>query len=782
MSAEEFKSTGSTDITTMMQAAVPSFNVNDQPINDASTLVRPANLRGLAPDHTLILVNGKRRHRSAVITFLGGQISDGAQGPDISVIPSVALKQVEVLRDGAAAQYGSDAIAGVINFALKDDAEGGLVEFNKGQYYEGDGATTMVAGNVGLPLTDQGFVNLSLEYRTADPTSRSVQRDDAAALINNGNTFVEDPAQVWGSPEIKGDLKFFANAGLELDQNSEAYLFGNYARREVEGGFYFRNPHNRGGVNDGGTNDSGEQLLLVADLTPDLSGNCPTDIAVGSNVLENPVYINQVANNPDCFAFNELFPGGFTPKFGGIVTDASLVVGTRGELDNELNYDVSGAYGTNEIDYAISNTINPSLGPDTPTSFNPGRYIQTEASFNIDINKYIDIGGNEPLFLAGGIEYRYEAFEAIAGDPKSYEVGPLAAQGFGIGSNGFPGLAARFQGKNSRNSAALYIDSEYFFSDDFMVGAAIRYEDFSDFGDTTKGKLSARYQLNETVAIRGAIATGFKAPTIGQSNVRNVTTAFSATGLVDRATLPPSDPISIQKGATPLQPEESTSYSVGWVGEFENRISTTSGITLTQADINALLAQGVTDASSFSEVSFFTNDFATLTQGIDVVANYSMEMLGGDTVFSFAGNWTDTEVDDVKTFDVNGEQVQNISPTRIRMIEDNLPEYRFSLPGNHTNGDWRVLTRLNYFSDIFEDHIYAGLPIEEVGAEYTVDFEVGYHINESFIMTLGARNAFDNLPDENVLYDTEVAGSKYPTTSPIGINGGFYYLKGVYTF
>ncbi|WP_348676498.1 TonB-dependent receptor plug domain-containing protein [Alteromonas australica] len=265
------------------------------------------------------------------------QISDGAQGADISVIPSVALKQVEVLRDGAAAQYGSDAIAGVINFALKDDAEGGLVEFNKGQYYEGDGATTMVAGNVGLPLTDQGFVNLSLEYRTADPTSRSVQRDDAAALINNGNTFVEDPAQVWGSPEIKGDLKFFANAGLELDQNSEAYLFGNYARREVEGGFYFRNPHNRGGVNDGGTNDSGEQLLLVADLTPDLSGNCPTDIAVGSNVLENPVYINQVANNPDCFAFNELFPGGFTPKFGGIVTDASLVVGTRGELDNELN-------------------------------------------------------------------------------------------------------------------------------------------------------------------------------------------------------------------------------------------------------------------------------------------------------------------------------------------------------------------------------------------------------------------------------------------------------------
>lgn len=797
ISADEFKSQGSTDITTMMQAAVPSFNVNDQPINDASTLVRPANLRGLAPDHTLILVNGKRRHRSAVITFLGGQISDGAQGPDISTIPSVALKQVEVLRDGAAAQYGSDAIAGVINFALKDDSEGGSIEFNTGQYFEGDGDSTQIAGNIGLPFTERGFANFSVEYRESDPTSRSVQRDDAAALIAGGNTFVADPAQVWGSPEIKSDLKFFANLGLELSDNSEAYLFGNFAKREVEGGFYFRNPHNRGGVNDGGTNADGEQLLLVGDLTGDMSGNCPTDIVVGSNVLTNQRYIDLVANNPDCFAFNELLPGGFTPKFGGIVTDASLAVGTKGELDNGMTYDVSSYYGSNEIEYAISNTINPSLGPDTPRDFKPGTYIQEEASFNIDLSKEISVDFAESLYVSGGFEYRYESFEAIAGDPQSYEVGPLASQGFGIGSNGFPGLAARFQGKNSRNSMGLYLDSEAYITDDFMIGAAIRYEDFTDFGNTTKGKISARYQMSDSLAVRGAVATGFKAPTIGQSNVRNVTTAFSPAGLVDRATLPPSDPIAIQKGATPLQPEESTSYSFGIVGEFDNglfvtvdyfnievedRISTTSGIQLTDADITALLAQGVTDASSFSEVSFFTNDFATSTQGIDVVANYSADMLGGETLFSLAANWTDTEVDDVKTFNVGGEQVQNISATRIRMIEDNLPEYRYSLTANHTNGDLRALVRLNYFGEIFEDHIDAGLPIEEVGAEYTVDFELGYTFTESLTLTLGARNAFDNTPDENTLYDTEVAGSQYPTTSPIGINGGFYYLKGVYTF
>jgi len=809
ISADEFKAQGSTDITTMMQSAIPSFNVNDQPINDASTLVRPANLRGLAPDHTLILVNGKRRHRSAVITFLGGQISDGAQGPDISVIPSIAIKQVEVLRDGAAAQYGSDAIAGVINFALKDDSEGGSFEFNTGRYYEGDGDGLTLAGNVGVALTDDGYANFSLEYRQSDPTSRSVQRDDAAALIAGGNTSVADPAQVWGSPEVKSDLKFFANLGLDLGDNKEAYLFGNYARREVEGGFYYRNPHNRGGVNDGGieeedVNGNGTieaderfQLLLVGDLTGDMSGNCPTNVRVGSNVLENPTYISDVAGNPNCFAFNEMLPGGFTPKFGGIVTDTSLVVGTKGSLEGDVNYDVSGSYGSNEIEYAINGTINPSLGPDTPRSFKPGRYIQTEASLNVDVNKTFDVGMYEPLFLAGGMEYRYESFEAIAGDPKSYEVGPLASQGFGIGSNGFPGLAARFQGENSRNSVALFLDSEIYLSEDLMVGAAIRFEDFTDFGNTTKGKLSARYQVTDTMALRGAIATGFKAPTIGQSNVRNVTTAFSPSGLVDRATLPPSDPIAIQKGSTPLKPEESTSYSFGFVGEFDNgvfvtadyfnieledRISTTSGLQLSASDITALLAQGVTDASSFSEVSFFTNDFSTTTQGIDLVANYTAEMFGGDTVFSLAANWTDTQVDDVKTFIIEGEETQNISATRIRMIEDNLPEYRFSLTANHTNGDWRFLTRLNYFSEIFEDHIDAGLPIEEVSAEVTVDVEVAYYLAEDFIVTLGAKNAFDNTPDENTLYDTEVAGSLYPTTSPIGINGGYYYVKGVYSF
>ena len=794
ISDEEFKQQGATDMVSMMQTVVPSFNVNDQPINDASTLVRPANLRGMASDHTLVLVNGKRRHRSAVITFLGGGLSDGAQGPDISVIPAAALKQVEVLRDGAAAQYGSDAIAGVINFVLNDASEGGSFEARYGSYYEGDGDMIQMSGNVGLPLSDKGFINLSAEYRTADDTSRSVQRADAAALIAAGNTFVADPAQIWGSPEIKHDIKLFANAGIELSATSEAYMFGNYAEREVEGGFYFRNPHNRGDVNDGGTNEDGEQLLLVGDLTGDMSGNCPTDIVVGDNVLENPRYINEVQNNPDCWAFNEMLPGGFTPRFGGTVTDMSLVFGTKGELDHDITYDVSLNLGQNEVDFAISNTINPSLGPDTPTEFSPGRYTQSEQTLDIDFTKPFDVGLYEPLFVATGFQYRNESYESFAGDTASYEIGPLATQGFGIGSNGFPGLSANSQGRVSRNNIALYIDAEAYITETFMLAGALRYEDFSDFGDTTKGKIAFRWQALENIAFRGAFSTGFKAPTLGQSNVRNVTTAFGTGGeLIDRATLPPTDPVSQLKGGEQLTPEESESITFGVVADFDNglfitadyynieltdRISTASGIELTDEDIAALLAQGVNDASSFQEISFFTNDFDTTTEGVDVVANYSMEMMGGETKFSLAYNWTSTEVDRAS---------ENISPERIRMLEDNLPAVRYSATANHTNGDWRFLARMNYYGSIFEDHLDSALPIDKVGSEITFDFEVAYNFTEEFTVTVGAKNAFDEYPDENntdaggITY-AQIAGSAYPTTSPIGINGGFYYLRGVYTF
>ena len=248
---DEFISQGSTDITSMLSALVPSFNVNDQPINDASSLVRPANLRGMASDHTLILVNGKKRHRSAAITFLGGGLSDGAQGVDISNIPASSLQQIEILRDGAAAQYGSDAIAGVINFVLNDANEGGMFEVRFGQYSQGEGELVKLQGNVGLSLGTDGFINLSAEYKQQGATNQSVQRDDALALIDSGNANVDDPAQIWGIPKVEYELKFLLNLGYQLDSVNELYSFSNIAQRKVKGGFYYRNPQSRDGVYEG---------------------------------------------------------------------------------------------------------------------------------------------------------------------------------------------------------------------------------------------------------------------------------------------------------------------------------------------------------------------------------------------------------------------------------------------------------------------------------------------------------------------------------------------------
>jgi iron complex outermembrane receptor protein len=795
ISGEEFARQGVTDMTSLLQNVVPSFNVNDQPINDASSLVRPANLRGLSSDSTLILVNGKRRHRSAVITFLGGGLSDGAQGPDISVIPSSALKQVEVLRDGAAAQYGSDAIAGVINFQLKDAAEGGSFEARYGSYYEGDGDTVVLSGNVGMPLSANGFANISMEYKESDPTSSSIQRSDAVELAADGNTHIANPAQIWGAPEFKYDFKMFGNFGIDLDSSSEAYMFTNWAEREVEGGFYFRNPHTRGGVfsNDGG------QTLLVGDLTGDMSGNCPTvpipAAGSGQTVLDTAAY-QQVVADPNCFAFNEMLPGGFTPRFGGKVVDASIVMGTKGETKGGIFYDVSGSLGRNEVEFILKNSINPSMGPDSPRDFSPGEYTQIEKNFNIDLSKPVNVDGlAEPLNVAGGVEYRNETFEIEAGDPASYEIGPLAfdpatgnSQGFGIGSNGFPGFKPQDSGSFTRHSYAAYVDIEAYLTEDLMMGVAVRYEDYSDFGDTTEGKLVARYQINDEWAVRGAISSGFRAPTVGQSNVRNVTTAFTPEGLQDQATLPPTNPIAQLKGATELEPEESVSMSIGIVADFDNglyvtadyfnievtdRISQTSPLTLSDEEKQLLIAQGVSDASSFSSVKYFTNDFDTTTQGLDLVLNYDMPMMGGETHFAFAYNWTDTHVDEYNP--------SNIGLAKIEMLEDNLPEHRFTFTTNHSNGDWSYLARLNFYSEIYEDHLDTGgdLPIY-ADKEYTVDVEGSYALNDNMSLSIGAKNVFDEKPDTNP-WDWTV-GSKYPTTSPIGISGGYYYIRALYEF
>ncbi|MEO1203350.1 MAG: TonB-dependent receptor, partial [Pseudomonadota bacterium] len=643
ISGEDFLAQGTTDIDALLRGAIPSYNVNAQPISDAATIVRPANLRGLSPDSTLVLINGKRLHRSAVIAFLGGGIADGSQGPDLANIPGMAIQQVEVLRDGASAQYGSDAIAGVINFVLKDNSEGASFEGRWGENFEGDGQSTNVAFNVGLPLTDAGFMNFTGEWSETDPTSRSVQRTDAQGLIDAGNINVRQPvAQIWGSPEIRDNFKLWANGGLDLGNGGEAYIFGNWSERTVEGGFFFRNPNTRGGVNGGPTLPNGNSSILVADLTFGPSDDgiaCPV-VEIVDNVPD-PTALAQIAADPNCFAYNNLEPGGFTPQFGGEVVDASITAGTRGEFSNGLRYDFSGSYGRNAVEYFIANTVNPQLAGqllDQPRRFRPGSYIQSERNFNADFVKDVDVDAfASPLSVAFGAEYRVEQFEIKNGDPNSFFIdtmSDLPAQGFGIGSNGFPGFKPEDAGIFDRGSFAAYVDLEADVTDRLLLGAAVRFEDFDTFGNTTNGKLAARFAVTDTFAIRGAASTGFRAPTVGQENVRNVSTAFTGGMLADEATLPPTNPIAVQKGGVPLNPEESVNLTVGFVAtvgpvdltvdyfniEVEDRIALTTTQTLTDEDIEDLISQGILDASSFTGVRFFTNDFDTTTQGIDLVA------------------------------------------------------------------------------------------------------------------------------------------------------------------
>lgn len=792
---EELDRGGNTNMLELLKGTVPSFNVHENPISDAASLVKPANLRGLSSDSTLILVNGKRRHRASVIALLGGGINDGAQGPDIGVIPSAALKQVEVLRDGAAAQYGSDAIAGVMNFVLKDDADGGSLTTRYGSYYEGDGDTFEVSGNMGFALTEDGFANLTFQYKTSDATSRSVQRPDAAGLIAAGNTDVASLAQVWGSPEIEDDITIFGNFGLDIGNDKEVYLFTNYSERDVRGGFYYRNPHSRGGVysNDGGSS------LLIGDIAQSQGAErtCQDVAITSANVLTQQNYIDNVANNANCFSFNELLPGGFTPNFGGNIIDTAVTFGTRGELKNEVMYDISGSVGRNQSSYVIYDTLNASLGLGTPRDFEPGKHTQLEKSFNIDVSKDIEVNSIESLFIAGGYEWHSESFEVTAGDVASYTAGPFTDQGFGIGSNGFPGFKPSAAGVFSRQNYAFYVDVEAQITDEFLVGSALRYEDYSSFGDDTNYKLTAQYNITDDLSIRGSLSTGFRAPTVGQANYSNVQTNLDGGQLVDSALLPATNPVAEQLGATALTPEESESVAVGLVWnygdiyvtldayqiEVEDRISQSQKYALTEDDKTALTAAGVPNVDSIQQVSFFTNDFDTTTSGVDLIMNYSTSVLDGDSTFSLAYNYNKTEVDSYT--DVTGD-------FKVSRLENDLPNHRATFTWSQSWEDVSFLIRGNYYGEYQGVHVDYDATINKGDAALTLDTEVSYFFNDEITLSIGAQNLFDQEATKINFTNQGAAdcggcvnnqwGGIYYETSPFGFNGGFYYVKATYNF
>ena len=864
---EDFTSQGSPDLANQLRAVVPSFNVNIQPISDAATIVRPANLRNLAPDHTLILVNGKRRHRAAVITWLGNGIADGSQGPDLSVIPSIAVRQAEVLRDGAAAQYGSDAIAGVMNFQLKDARSGGRLEFRTGAYRNanpgspstcgagisgdiqhscngigGHGQAFTFAGNVGLPLGENGFANLSMEYGEGAPTSRSVQRIGAQSIIDAGNTNLRNPAQVWGSPEVDGDLKLFGNFGHLFESGNQFYAHTNFAKRTVTGGFYFRNPHTRGGVFRGNrlhpisrlnvydkdgkftnfpdpkeldTDESDHRDAIVYDANgqvaslpgqagiPSLlvgdrvwaetdvqeAGGCATIPVI--NHVPDAAALQQVEADPNCFTLYSRFPGGFTPQFGGDLIDYSVVSGLRGFMSNGLTWDASINFGTSKVDQFIFDTVNASVGYDTPTSFEPGIYQQDELNLNFDVSYQV----NDILHAAGGTEWRQEEFTIGAGGQPSWEIGPYAAQGFSSGSNGFNGYRAdTTAGSWSRSNVAAYGDLEFSAPDgQWTLGTALRLERFSDFGLTTNGKVSARVELTDTLALRGAVSSGFRAPTPGQQNAFNVTTAFVGGQLINQGVVPSTSAVAVARGGEALQPEKSINYSGGAVIErgpftftvdyfridIADRVALAQEIELTEPEILTLLAEGIPEARNFPVFRFFLNDFSTTTQGIDLISTLAV----GRTTFSGVFNYTDTALKNVES--------SVIDEFRINTLERGLPTTRWNFTVNHDADRWSLMGRVNYYGSYWdsEDGRNAkdeGFATESwlypaYGGKALLDLELGIPFGEHATLAFGGENVLNTYPEVN-MFGANTVGNQYGQFSPFGFNGAYYYARLGYSF
>ena len=852
ISGSDFSRQGSGEIDKMLRTVLPSYNVHSAPQVAEATIMRPASLRGLSSDHTLVLVNGKRRHRGAGITLLGNGVSDGAQGPDIAAIPSIALKRVEVLRDGSSAQYGADAIAGVINFVLKDASDGVLIDTKIGSSYAGDGEHRQVATNLGLPLGDSGFMNYSLEWIDKNPTSRSIQRPDAQILIDAGNTEVKDPAQIWGDPDLDDDIRSTFNMEYTLSDRAGVYAFGNYSERTLEGGFYFRNPDSRSGVyvqdtplrnianedadeySPGAQADATVRTRLVGDREQARTGEsadrtCPTDLFVLSHeptrttmlaafggdeqaLLDYVAAQEQAIEDEDsCWLFTDYFPAGFVPQFGGNVHDYSLVTGVSGEFDSGLTYDTSVSFGRSELMYFIE-SLNASLGLDGlpgPRSLavygDLGTVIQTDMAFNLDLTYPMEIAAfASPLNVAAGFEWREEEFEVeAASDPDSHAVGPYAGQGFGSGSNGFAGYSPEYELKEDRSNIALYLDLEADISERLTAGAAVRWEDFQQFGTTTNWKVSGLYRVTDSFRFRASANTGFRVPTVGQNEFISLTTAVGSDGrLASRVGISPDSDLAQALGADALVPEESDSFSLGVIFdlgdsgevtldyyqvEVEDRLSRSAGLQLSELtnpdreeqglrvysreEVNELLATAgfgmLSSDGTIEDVRFFVNDFETRTRGVDLVYTTPVELTGtGTSEVVISGNWTKNTVED---FDPS-----TLNEVRRGQLEDSLPNVRFNVSLTHDEGEWRGLVRARYFGS-GKEYTADILPGSTYDGDLLFDVEVVYVPRPGWEVIVGAENVFDNNPSgrEDAFY--REVGSKYSEVAPTGILGGFYY-------
>jgi iron complex outermembrane receptor protein len=797
LATEAITDQASFDLTDGIARIAPSFNTQRFPIADGTAFIRPVTLRNLSPDHTLVLVNGTRRHRSALVNLQLaplGTVNQGSQAVDFSTLPAAAIQRIEVLRDGASAQYGSDAIAGVVNVILKDARDGVSVSLQSGEYFDGDGARSTVSVNAGFGLGPDGFLNGTIEHSTSDKTSRGVARPDAAfvaSVVGADQTPLNGLGQRWGDPDVEAS-KVFLNAGLDVGDQVHLYSHVSYGENDTISDFFYRGP----------VLDPVHMFAARTTLQQDLDGDFLPDPAPQSLVnsiraqgLNPSDYLVADASSPSGFVLRNpaftFFPGGYNPNFGASMTDLGLVVGARGATAGGLSWDARGRVAENEVEYVISETINPSLGGLSPTSFKPGALIQEETSFNLDFVKGFDVGSlASDLNVGFGVEYRDETYKIRAGDRASIEAGPTAAI-FGVGSDGFQGFPVESAGSFGSDSYAGYVDLEADLTERFSGGLALRFEDYDVFGSTFDWKLSGRLALTERLALRATANSGFRAPTPGQVHTLNVTTSADTSGnLIPSGVYPVDHPVAIALGSVPLEPEDSTSFTIGLVATPTPRTSVTldyyqveikdrlalQNNTIGVADLPALAAAGVQNPELLvgSIANFFSNAFDSDVTGFDLAVVSHFRAGGGLLTLDLRHNYNEQEVSNVPPGTIN--------PSRVFDLENQVPKHRSALTLDYDSGGlFGGYVRANYYGSwestggLFSPGDASD--VSSYGAEALVDLEARVRFADRYELAIGGENIFDTQPDPEGDPVLQFLGVVNSLTSPFGFNGGYWYAR-----
>jgi len=744
INAKDLQTAGPLELGKLLQTLDPSFNFSTTFISDGTDIIRPATLRSLGPDQLLVLVNGKRRHQQALVN-VQQTIGRGSAGTDINAIPLSAIHHIEVLRDGAAAQYGSDAIAGVINIVLKSNVNETALSGQVGTTKEGDG--DMISGSVnrGWALgEDGGYINLSLEGRKRDETNRagpdSLRVDPPRVTQRIGDSDAKDAYLWW-------------NAALPVEKSGEFYSFGGVSKRKGDSSGFFRSKGD------------------------------------GRNVPA-------------------VYPEGFLPNIRTTVKDASFAFGYRRDLPNDWKADISINHGRSELDFHEKQTINVSywyepkpgggIYAESPFEADTGKLKFNQTTFNADVKGPVKFGSEE-VFVATGFEYRRDNYQIVAGDPVSYQYGRtnnpaivITNQNGGVaasGTQGFPGYTPATAVDEGRHNIALFLDTEYHPVKELLLGAAVRYEKYSDFGNTTTGKLTARWDPTKEFGLRGSVSSGFRAPGVQQKFYSSVSTNLNAAGeLTETLTAREGSAVTTALGIKPLKEETSRNASIGMVLRPAKNMSLTADLYQIKIKDRIVFSSEITPEANggpianvlnplgVGQAQFFTNAVDTTTRGLDIVADHTTRFASSTLVLSGQLGFNKTEVTKRHSPStlLTGEQLFN--QAQVTLIERGQPRKHHVVAADYTTGPWNVNARANYYGEVSGEGFG---PLQTWDAKWIVDTSIRYSFGKKTTLAFGVNNLFDTYPSEWTNGgDFPKLGFKYCwETCPFGVNGRSMYLK-----